>query len=224
VSLPRGRKPRGTWVPHLTASVGRVGCHCPEGQAEQQKGDGPHGHAESEGRHTGQAKLAGSSTTNATLARARVTATYRWQAGSVPNALPVSKNSRMAAVGAIKTRSASSPLAIPILMKSRSSARKVVLVEGPSDAIVFTRCFKDVTGTSPMEAGVGVISMNGLTFRRALELCNSLDREVVALRDNDDADPDELRADLGDLPVDLGLTSRTGCHRPAARSSLRSTL
>jgi ABC-type lipoprotein export system ATPase subunit len=78
-------------------------------------------------------------------------------------------------------------------------ARKVVLVEGPSDAIVFTRCFKDVTGTSPMEAGVDVISMNGLTFRRALELCKSLDREVVALRDNDDADPDELRADLGDL-------------------------
>jgi predicted ATPase len=78
-------------------------------------------------------------------------------------------------------------------------AEKVVLVEGPSDAIVFARCFSDVVGKAPQDLGVDVISMNGLTFRRALDLCKALDRRVVALRDNDGEDPDELRAELGDL-------------------------
>lgn len=78
-------------------------------------------------------------------------------------------------------------------------AEKVVLVEGPSDAIVFERCFRDAVGTSPLDHGVDVLSMNGLTFRRALELCQACDRQVVALRDNDGEDPDQLIADLGTL-------------------------
>jgi putative ATP-dependent endonuclease of OLD family len=78
-------------------------------------------------------------------------------------------------------------------------AERVVLVEGPSDAIVFERCFRDAVGASPLDHGVDVLSMNGLTFKRALELCQALDREVVAMRDNDGEDPAELLADLGDL-------------------------
>jgi putative ATP-dependent endonuclease of the OLD family len=78
-------------------------------------------------------------------------------------------------------------------------AERVVLVEGPSDAIVFERCFRDAVGMSPLDHGVDVLSMNGLTFKRALELCRALDREVIALRDNDGEDPDELVTDLGPL-------------------------
>jgi putative ATP-dependent endonuclease of the OLD family len=49
-------------------------------------------------------------------------------------------------------------------------AEAVVLVEGPSDAIVFERAFPDATGVAPGERGIGVISMSGLTFQRAFEL------------------------------------------------------
>jgi len=78
-------------------------------------------------------------------------------------------------------------------------ADKAVLVEGPSDAIIFERGYRDETGASPIEAGIDVISMGGLTFKRALELCAALDRGAVVLRDNDGKTPVEIREGLEDL-------------------------
>ncbi len=78
-------------------------------------------------------------------------------------------------------------------------AHRAVLVEGPSDAIIFERGYRDETGTPPIEAGIDVISMGGLTFKRALELCVALDRGAVVLRDNDGKTPDEIREGLEDL-------------------------
>lgn len=75
-------------------------------------------------------------------------------------------------------------------------AEKVVLVEGPSDAIAFARAFKDTAQETPSQRGIDVLSMNGLAFKRALELCVGIDRDVVALRDNDGIEPDTLRDDL----------------------------
>jgi len=73
--------------------------------------------------------------------------------------------------------------------------RRVVLVEGPSDEIIFKRCFLDETGSSTDEKMIDVISMGGITFKRALQLCALLDREVVALQDNDGNSPDEIRSE-----------------------------
>jgi putative ATP-dependent endonuclease of OLD family len=64
-------------------------------------------------------------------------------------------------------------------------AQKVALVEGPSDQIILERAFKDETGRLPAEAGIDIITMGGLTFKRALEVCSCLDRQAVALQDND---------------------------------------
>ncbi len=75
-------------------------------------------------------------------------------------------------------------------------ADKVVLVEGPSDEIYFERVFRDQHGKSPMEAGIDVLSMRGLSFHRCLSLCKALDKHVVALRDNDGKDPKALTDDL----------------------------
>ncbi|EMR7683632.1 ATP-dependent endonuclease [Yersinia enterocolitica] len=72
-------------------------------------------------------------------------------------------------------------------------ANKVVLVEGPSDEIIFERIFQDLYGKRPMEFGVDVISMRGLSLGRCLELCAALDKNVVVLRDNDGIDPILLR-------------------------------
>lgn len=75
-------------------------------------------------------------------------------------------------------------------------ADKVVLVEGPSDEIIFERVFRDRIGRRPMECGIDVLSMRGLSLSRCLELCTALDKPVAALRDNDGADPMELRSPL----------------------------
>ena len=75
-------------------------------------------------------------------------------------------------------------------------ADKVVLVEGPSDEIIFERVFKDIYGKRPMACGIDVLSMRGLSLARCLQLCAALDRQVAALRDNDGTEPAELRGSL----------------------------
>lgn len=72
-------------------------------------------------------------------------------------------------------------------------ANKIVLVEGPSDEIIFDRIFKDVHGKRPIECGIDVLSMRGLSLTRCLELCAALDKTVAALRDNDGIEPTVLR-------------------------------
>lgn len=81
-------------------------------------------------------------------------------------------------------------------------AGRLALVEGPSDALMFERAFCDETGATPAERGIDVVSMNGLSFRRALEVCAGLDRDAVALRDNDDRSANEIRKPILDLLVD----------------------
>ncbi len=75
-------------------------------------------------------------------------------------------------------------------------ADKIVLVEGPSDEIVFERIFHDTYGKRPMECGIDVLSMRGLSLARGLELCAVLNKPITALRDNDGIDPAELRSEV----------------------------
>jgi putative ATP-dependent endonuclease of OLD family len=75
-------------------------------------------------------------------------------------------------------------------------ADRVVLVEGPSDEIVFERFYRDQYQRRPIEDGIDVLSMRGLSFKRCLELAAALDKRCVALRDNDGKSPDALRVDL----------------------------
>ncbi|WP_222105377.1 ATP-dependent nuclease [Denitromonas ohlonensis] len=75
-------------------------------------------------------------------------------------------------------------------------ADSIVLVEGPSDEIVFERVFTDLYGKRPMACGIDVLSMRGLSLARGLELCGRLGKKVAALRDNDGIEPDELRKPL----------------------------
>ncbi|MFF0229792.1 ATP-dependent endonuclease [Micromonospora sp. NPDC005254] len=81
-------------------------------------------------------------------------------------------------------------------------AQKVALVEGPSDDIVLQRAVRDATGKDPIDLGIDIISMQGLAFRRALEVCAALDRSAIAIRDNDGKDRANLRAKLQNLLAD----------------------
>ena len=81
-------------------------------------------------------------------------------------------------------------------------AYQLALVEGPSDTIALERAYQDKVGRLPSEDGIDIISMGGLTFKRALELCACLDRQAVALQDNDGRSPDEVRAAVDHLLAD----------------------
>jgi predicted ATP-dependent endonuclease of OLD family len=78
-------------------------------------------------------------------------------------------------------------------------AKKVVLVEGPSDEIIFERVFADLFGMRPMAAGIDVVSMRGLSLSRCLELCAAINKPVAVMRDNDGIDPAELRESVEEL-------------------------
>ncbi|ANN57535.1 ATP-dependent endonuclease [Mesorhizobium loti NZP2037] len=64
-------------------------------------------------------------------------------------------------------------------------ARRAILVEGPSDELIVQRAFQMLKGHLPLEAGVDVISINALAFKRFLEIADKLDREVDVVTDND---------------------------------------
>jgi putative ATP-dependent endonuclease of the OLD family len=79
-------------------------------------------------------------------------------------------------------------------------ARKVVLVEGPSDEMVFERAFKAQNGDrTPMQLGVDVISMAGVSLKRGLQLCAALNRQAAAIRDNDGKNPEHWVTPLSAL-------------------------
>jgi putative ATP-dependent endonuclease of OLD family len=81
-------------------------------------------------------------------------------------------------------------------------AGKLALIEGASDAMVLERAYKDKTGRLPIDDGIDIVSMDGLTFKRALELCACLHRQAVALQDNDGHSPEEIRSSISHLLAD----------------------
>lgn len=73
--------------------------------------------------------------------------------------------------------------------------RKVVLVEGPSDEMIFNWAYEKECSRSPQEDGIDVIAY-GVRGKRALELACALGKTSVAvLRDNDGKPPVKWRRD-----------------------------
>lgn len=64
-------------------------------------------------------------------------------------------------------------------------AKSAILVEGPSDELIVQRAFKDKYGVLPIEKGVDVISVRGLSFKRFLDISKKLDKKVAVVTDND---------------------------------------
>lgn len=78
-------------------------------------------------------------------------------------------------------------------------ARKLVLVEGPSDEMIFKWAYKKQYGHYPEVDSIDVMEY-GIRGKRALELCYALDRANVAvLRDNDGEMPDKWINDAKDF-------------------------
>ena len=78
-------------------------------------------------------------------------------------------------------------------------ARKLVLVEGPSDEMIFKWAYHKQCGHYPELDAVDVMEY-GTRGKRALELCHALDRgKMAVLRDNDGKKPDKWIGDTGDF-------------------------
>jgi putative ATP-dependent endonuclease of OLD family len=78
-------------------------------------------------------------------------------------------------------------------------ADRIVLVEGPSDEILFERFYQDKRGKRPIEDGIDVVSMRGLAVARCLELAKVLGKRCAVLRDNDGIAPADIRSGLSNF-------------------------
>lgn len=64
-------------------------------------------------------------------------------------------------------------------------SRKVILVEGPSEDLIVQRAFKDLYGKLPLEDGVDLFCIDGLSFKRFIEISANLQKEITIITDND---------------------------------------
>ena len=64
-------------------------------------------------------------------------------------------------------------------------ARRVILVEGPSDELIVQRAYFDKYGKRPIDDGVDVLSVRALSFARYLDIARKLAKPVSVVTDND---------------------------------------
>jgi putative ATP-dependent endonuclease of the OLD family len=64
-------------------------------------------------------------------------------------------------------------------------ARKCILVEGPSDELVVQKAYRLRHGKLPIEDGIDVISVRGLSFTRFLDVARVLKVPTIVVADND---------------------------------------
>jgi len=64
-------------------------------------------------------------------------------------------------------------------------AKRSILVEGPSDELIIQAAHMKKHAKMPLEAGVDVISVNSLAFKRFLEIAVILGQTVTVVTDND---------------------------------------
>lgn len=65
-------------------------------------------------------------------------------------------------------------------------SNKAVLVEGPSDELVFQKLYRQESNDKlPIEDGIDVISVQSLAFKRFLDIANLLNKNVAVITDND---------------------------------------
>lgn len=64
-------------------------------------------------------------------------------------------------------------------------SRKTILVEGPSDELIVQKAYKDKYDKLPIENGIDVVSVRGLSFKRFLSISKILGNKIVVVTDND---------------------------------------
>lgn len=89
-------------------------------------------------------------------------------------------------------------------------ASRVILVEGPSDELIIQRAYVDKEGRLPIEDGIDVLNVRGLSFKRFLDIARLLGKRISVVTDNDGRAPAEIDANFAEY-TDTGIvTVHTG--------------
>lgn len=64
-------------------------------------------------------------------------------------------------------------------------SKSSILVEGPSDELIIQKAFHDKYGVLPIERGIDVISVRGLSFKRFLSIADMTKSKIAVITDND---------------------------------------
>jgi predicted ATP-dependent endonuclease of OLD family len=64
-------------------------------------------------------------------------------------------------------------------------SKKVILVEGPSEYMLFEKFYISTSGHKPEDGNVHIIDVRGLSFKRYLEIAKLLNNKVAVVTDND---------------------------------------
>jgi predicted ATP-dependent endonuclease of OLD family len=76
---------------------------------------------------------------------------------------------------------------------------KAILVEGPSDELIVQRAYLQKYKKLPVELGVDVITIRGLSFKRFLEIAKVLHKEITVITDNDGKARTDIEASYREL-------------------------
>lgn len=90
-------------------------------------------------------------------------------------------------------------------------AREVILVEGPSDELVVQRAYRDAHGgRMPIDDGIDVINVRGLSAQRFLDLAIPLKRRCRVVTDNDGQPHEEVEATFAQYAAESFITVHVG--------------
>ena len=64
-------------------------------------------------------------------------------------------------------------------------SKKVFLVEGATEFLLLPMFYQQITGLTIEEDGVSVISCNGISYKRYLEIAEATDKKIAVVTDND---------------------------------------
>lgn len=92
--------------------------------------------------------------------------------------------------------------------------KSAILVEGPTDEIVITYYYKKKYDHHPFEDGLELISVEGVKFKRFIELAKSFKKRVAIITDNDGFSPDKLHSHrgLGEIPDNIKMFTEPDVH------------
>ena len=74
-------------------------------------------------------------------------------------------------------------------------ANKIIFVEGPTDELIVEKCYLDTFKRMPIDDGIDIIAINGLSFRRFCDITISLKKTVAVITDNDCKETPEANVD-----------------------------
>lgn len=64
-------------------------------------------------------------------------------------------------------------------------SKKVILVEGATEYLLLPKFYEKKTGRSVEDDGISIISCNGISYKRYLEIASETDKKIAVITDND---------------------------------------